>query len=167
MRKENSMPIVNGKYKNPGWVNLASPALNTQNLNDISNTLEKLDAGGGTGSGVTSFNGRTGAVTPQAGDYTAAQVGAVPTTRKVNGKPLSSDITLTASDVSARPDTWTPTAAQVGAVPTSRTVNGKALSSNITLTASDVGTAPITYGTTDLTPGSSSLATGSVYLVYE
>ena len=28
--------------------------------------------------GVTSFNGRTGAVTPQAGDYTAEQVGALP-----------------------------------------------------------------------------------------
>lgn len=153
MRKENTMPIVNGKYKNPGWANGQRPPINAQNLNDISDTLERLDAGGGGVSGVTSFNSRTGAVTPQAGDYTAAQVGAVPTTRKVNGKPLSSDITLTASDVSA--------------VPTTRTINGKALSSNITLTASDVGATPITYGTTDLTPGSSSLATGSVYLVYE
>lgn len=33
--------------------------------------------GGGGASGVSSFNGRTGAVTPQAGDYTAEQVGAV------------------------------------------------------------------------------------------
>ena len=64
--------------------------------------------------GVTSFKGRTGAVTPQDGDYTADMVG-------------------------ARPDTWTPSAADVGAVPTSRTVNGKALSSNITLDADDVG----------------------------
>ena len=38
-----------------------------------------------------------------AGDHThtAAQVGAVPTTRKVNGKALSADITLTAGDVGA------------------------------------------------------------------
>ena len=36
--------------------------------------------------------------------YTAAEVGAVPTGRKVNGKALSSDITLTASDVGALPD---------------------------------------------------------------
>lgn len=64
--------------------------------------------------GVTTFNGRTGAVTPQAGDYTAEMVG-------------------------ARPSTWTPSAADVGAVPTTRTVNGKALSSNISLTAADVG----------------------------
>lgn len=68
--------------------------------------------------GVSSFKGRTGAVTPQSGDYTAAQVG-------------------------ARPDTWTPTAAQVGAVPASRKVNGKALSGDIGLTASDVGAATI------------------------
>lgn len=42
--------------------------------------------------GVTTFNGRTGAVTPQAGDYTAAMVG-------------------------ARGDDWTPTADDVGAIP--------------------------------------------------
>ena len=103
--------------------------------------------------GVTSFNSRTGAVTPQEGDYTAdmvgarpdtwtpsaADVGAVPTSRTVNGKALSRNISLTASDVGARANTWTPTASEVGAVPTSRTVNGKALSSNITLDADDVG----------------------------
>jgi len=42
--------------------------------------------------GVTSFKGRTGAVTPQDGDYTAGMVG-------------------------ARPSTWTPTASDVGAIP--------------------------------------------------
>lgn len=46
--------------------------------------------GGGEPAGVASFNGRSGAVTPQKGDYTAAMVG-------------------------ARPDTWTPTAADIGA----------------------------------------------------
>jgi len=41
-------------------------------------TLEELlEESGGSG-GVESFNGRTGAVTPQSGDYTATQVGAVP-----------------------------------------------------------------------------------------
>ena len=54
--------------------------------------------------------------------------GYVPTTRKVAGKALSGDVTLSASDV--------------GAVPTSRTVNGKALSANITLSASDVSALP-------------------------
>lgn len=38
---------------------------------------------------------------------TAADVGAVPTTRTVNGKTLSSDITLSASDVSALPSSTT------------------------------------------------------------
>ena len=51
---------------------------------------------------------------------------------------------VTAAQVGARPNTWTPTASEVGAVPTSRTVNGKALNSNITLAASDVGAATMT-----------------------
>ena len=51
--------------------------------------------------GVTTFNSRTGAVMPQSGDYTADMVGAVPTTRKVNGKALSADVTLSAADVGA------------------------------------------------------------------
>ena len=44
------MPIVNGKYQNPGWINGNRPAVNAQNLNDISDTLERLDSrenGGG------------------------------------------------------------------------------------------------------------------------
>jgi len=48
----------------------------------------------------------------------------VPTTRTVNSKALSENISLTAADV------W--------AVPTTRTVNSKALSANISLTAADV-----------------------------
>ncbi len=135
-------------------------------------------------SGVSSFNGRTGNVSPATGDYNADMVGAVPTTRTVNNKALSSNITITASDVSA--------------VPTSRTINGKSLSSNITITASDLGISEgisisdvtnllnrttavnvantsystvmargIYCGTTDLTAGSSSLTSGVIYLVYE
>lgn len=83
------------------------------------------------------------------------QSGGVPDTRKINGKPLSSDITLTASDVGAaesehthtaadvgaRPSSWTPSAADVGAVPATRKVNGKTLSADVTLSASDVGAA--------------------------
>lgn len=91
--------------------------------------------------GVTSFNSRTGAVTPQEGDYTAdmvgarpdtwtpsaADVGAVPTSRTVNGKALSQDISLAASDVGARPDTWTPSAADVGALPAQTGTQGQLL----------------------------------------
>lgn len=50
---------------------------------------------------------------------TAADINAVPITRKVNKKALSEDITLTAADVGARPNTWTPTASDVGAAPSS------------------------------------------------
>lgn len=39
--------------------------------------------------------------------YTASEVGAVPTTRTVNGKALSGNIMLSASDVKALPDTTT------------------------------------------------------------
>ena len=52
----------------------------------------------------------------------------VPTSRTINSKALSSNITLSASDVSA--------------VPTTRKVNNKALSSDITLSASDVSALP-------------------------
>ena len=77
---------------------------------------------------------------------TAAQVGAVPTSRTVNGKPLSSNITLGASDVGAAASNHTHDYAasnhtHSNYVPTSRTVNGKPLSGNITLSASDVGAA--------------------------
>lgn len=43
------MPIVNGKYKNPGWLDNQAPPVSAQNLNDISTTLENLDAGGSGG----------------------------------------------------------------------------------------------------------------------
>lgn len=46
------MPIVGGKYKNPGWVNNQKPAIGATELNALSATVEKLDAD--TGSGVAS-----------------------------------------------------------------------------------------------------------------
>ena len=106
--------------------------------------------------GVTSFNSRTGAITPQTGDYTAEMVGAVSesdvgvangvATLDASGKLTSTQKpTYTADEVGARPSTWTPSAADVGAVPTSRTVNGKALSQDISLSASDVGARPDTW----------------------
>ena len=54
----------------------------------------------------------------------------MPTTRTVNGKALSGNITLAAADVSA--------------VPTTRKVAGKALSADVTLAAADVGAAAST-----------------------
>lgn len=87
-------------------------------LRGVENGAQVNTVTGVKGSSESSY--RTGKV-----NLTAANVGAVPTSRTVNGKSLSSNISLSASDVSA--------------VPTSRTVNGKALSSNINITKSDVG----------------------------
>lgn len=78
--------------------------------------------------GVISFKGRSGTVAPKKGDYTAEMVGAredtwmptpddvgaVPTTRKVNDKDLSTDISLTASDVGAIPLTMADSFAMKG-----------------------------------------------------
>lgn len=64
------------------------------------------ESGSGGTAGVSSFNGRTGVVMPQKGDYSAADVGARP-----------DDWMPTAADVGARPSSWMPSAADVGAVP--------------------------------------------------
>ena len=83
-------------------------------------------------------------------------IGAVPSDRKINNKPLSSDITLIASDVGARPDTWMPTASDVGAaasshgnhVPATQTASNKVYLRNDNtwhvLTPSDIGAVPTT-----------------------
>ena len=99
---------------------------------------------------------------------------AVPPTRKINGKALSQDITLTYSDVNAVPTSRTVcgkalssnitlSASNVGAVPTSRTVNGKALSANISLTASNVGAVPTSGGTISGKLGFSSTSYPQIY----
>ena len=59
----------------------------------------------------------------------------VPTTRKVNGKPLSGDITLTAADVGATNNTGTVTSVGLTA-PTGLTVTGSPVTSSGTLTMS-------------------------------
>lgn len=43
------MPIENGKYVNPGWVDNAPPSIDAAELNAMSDTLENLDAISGTG----------------------------------------------------------------------------------------------------------------------
>lgn len=80
---------------------------------------------------ITIRSGSAGSYTyswEKIGDTQIDLSGYVPTSRKVNNKALTSDITLDAGDV--------------GAVPTTRKVNNKALSSDVTLSASDVGAEP-------------------------
>ena len=51
--------------------------------------------GGGSEAGVASFNGRTGVVVPQNGDYTAEQVGALP----ISGGTMTGDIDMGGNNV--------------------------------------------------------------------
>lgn len=72
----------------------------------------------------------------------------VPTTRKVNGKALSEDINLGASDVGARSDSWMPTASEVGARPSSWTPNAEDVGARPDTwmpTAAEVGARPSTW----------------------
>lgn len=106
--------------------------------------LENPPEGGGA---VDSVNGQTGVIV-----LNAADLSAVPVTRTVAGKALSSNITLAKGDVGLgdvdnTSDTNKPisTATQTaldGKVPTTRTVAGKALTADVTLAASDVGAVP-------------------------
>ena len=97
----------------------------------------------------------TTATTAAAGNHTHS--GYVPTSRTINGKALSSNISLTASDVGAA-------AASHGTHLTIGTTATTAAAGNHTHS----GYAPAyTYSTTDLTAGSSSLTTGKLYFVYE
>ena len=117
---------------------------------------------------------------------TPANIGAVPTSRTVNGKALSGNITLSASDVGAdasgsasavqanlnahtgnKNNPHGVTVSQIGAAPSSHTHDDRYY------TEAEVnnllnGKAPAyTYGTGDLSAGSSPLATGVLYFVYE
>ena len=81
--------------------------------------------------------------------------GFVPETRTVNGKALNQDISLSASDVGARPNTWTPSAADVGAMPAvsggstgqllTKTAGGTAWQNKPAYTADEVGARPDTW----------------------
>ena len=77
-------------------------------------------------------------------DLSASDIGAIPTTRKVNNKALSSDITLTASDVSALPISG-------GTITGNLTVNGDTTLEGVTYLGLDVDssaskTTPATSG---------------------
>lgn len=91
---------------------------------------------------VTSFNGRGGQVTPQSGDYTAAQVGAIPSVSGLQGQFLgfTSDnvvgaVTASPSGVASfhgrggavMPASGDYTAAMVGALPTQLGTQGQLL----------------------------------------
>ena len=73
-------------------------------MNENADVVEALDAAIGSKASKTELSSHTSNKSNPHG-VTAAQVGAVPTSRTVNGKALSANITLTASDVNALPNT--------------------------------------------------------------
>ena len=83
----------------------------------------------------------------------ASQIGAVPTSRTINGQALTGNINLTASNVGAMP-----------------LAGGTFTGPAIAATPASVATAQlmnIYAGTEDMSAGVSELATGTLYLVYE
>lgn len=63
------MPISNGKYINPGWVNGQPPAINASELNAISDTLESLDGVGGKRGGYVVVGTSTAGATVTTCDF--------------------------------------------------------------------------------------------------
>jgi hypothetical protein len=102
----------------PGWAKASSKPSYSKSevgLGNVEN-VKQYSASNPPPYPVTSVNGNTGAVVldaaavgarPSTWTPTAANVGAVPASRKVNGKALSADITLSAADVKAVPQTET------------------------------------------------------------
>ncbi|MEX3024825.1 phage tail protein [Proteus sp. STS61-E] len=158
-RKVNNKPLSADITLTAGDVGAATPAQVNEAKTAASNAqatansgVSKADAAQKTANDAVS---KANAAQTTANNANTNANGRVPNTRKVNNKPLSADITLTAGDVGAA------TPAQVneaktaasnaqtaannannnanGRVPNTRKVNGKPLSGDINLTASDVG----------------------------
>ncbi len=158
-RKINNKPLSADITLTAGDVGAATPAQVNEAKTAASNAqatansgVSKADAAQKTANDAVS---KANAAQTAANNANTNANGRVPNTRKVNSKPLSADISLTAGDVGAA------TPAQVneaktaasnaqtaannannnanGRVPNTRKVNGKPLSGDINLTASDVG----------------------------
>ncbi|MBI6250452.1 phage tail protein [Proteus mirabilis] len=158
-RKVNGKPLSADISLTAGDVGAATPAQVNEAKTAASNAqntansgVSKADAAQKTANDAVS---KANTAQTTADNANSNANGRVPSTRKVNGKPLSADISLTAGDVGAA------TQAQVneakaaasnaqtaannannnanGRVPNTRKVNGKPLSADISLTAGDVG----------------------------
>ncbi|WP_270770662.1 phage tail protein [Proteus mirabilis] len=151
-RKINNKPLSADISLTAGDVGAATPAQVNEAKTAASNAqatansgVSKADAAQKTANDAVS---KANTAQAAANNANTNANGRVPNTRKVNGKPLSADISLTAGDVGAA------TPAQVneaktaannantnanGRVPNTRKVNGKPLSADIRLTAGDVG----------------------------
>lgn len=149
--------------------------ITSDNITDASTVGKAVLTAGGQeeareaiGAGTSNLEIGTSSTTAMAGDTDLSDLGGVPDTRTVNGKALSSNISLDKSDVGLGNVNNTADAAKVVAsaaklttartingvafdgtanitvadstkVPTTRTINGQALSGDVTLDAEDVG----------------------------
>lgn len=102
---------------------------------------------------VTAFNGRSGDVYPEAADYSPELIGAVPVSRRINGQPLTQDIMI-----------------ETGGVQMAEVQNLINRTDSVTAANTSYGTVMargIYAGTADMTPGSTNLTSGVIYLQYE
>lgn len=161
------------------WV----PTLSNLGITATASELNKLDGATVTTQEINYLDGVSSSIQTQLN-------GKVPTSRMVNGKPLSSNITLSASDVGALSTaggtltgnltgeyltgTWLQSTATTNLGSSSYKGicvfdgSGWVYYRTPSQILNDIGAAPnYTYSTKDLTAGSSALATGKMYLVYE
>lgn len=88
-----------------------------------------------------SLNAKINAHANQTGNahgLTCAQLGAVPTSRTVNGKPLSANVSLTASDVGAAPSGHTHTVDSALSESSSNPVQNKVVSAAISQLSNEI-----------------------------
>jgi len=106
----------------------------------VNSTIKSLT---GLTTAIPITGGGTGATTAAAA---LTNLGAVPTSRTINGKPLTGNVVLTQADIE-------------GTVPSSLTINGIPLTGDITLTQGDFsGTIPVSGGGTGATTAAAGLA---------
>ena len=175
-----SANVVNLTPKNLNVVPIGRTVNNKELSSDI--TLSYSDVGGASSaqgskadSAIQGIRGNGMAILPDESrivNITPENIEAVPITRTINEKALSSNITITALDISAasieqgnkadsaiqsiqgngkiiQPDfnrSVVITPENIGAVPVERKINDKALNEDITLSASDIGAAAIEHG---------------------
>ena len=175
-----SANAVNLTPKNLNVVPIGRTVNNKELSSDI--TLSYSDVGGASSaqgskadSAIQGIRGNGMAILPDESrivNITPENIEAVPITRTINEKALSSNITITALDISAasieqgnkadsaiqsiqgngkiiQPDfnrSVVITPENIGAVPVERKINDKALNEDITLSASDIGAAAIEHG---------------------
>ena len=144
----------------------------------IASVKDKQNKLSGTQGQIVGFNENGDAVAQSKPTYTASEVGALPSSTSIPSK--TSQLTNDSGFITGYTETdptvpsWakapskpTYTASEVGAAPSSHASN-----TTIHVTAAEKeawnGKAPAyTYGTEDLTAGSSALETGKLYFVYE